>query len=230
VFSDVSGKSASAITAQLSEHPGEPFDVTPFVHGRCKTPVAKIQEAVDGIFSHEQAEKLKIIHSHMDSLEKHKAELESLIFEIAQNYIPQIELLTVPGIHDAFTAIRLLAEIGADMTMFDTSKHLCSWAGLTPQNAESAGKKKTTSIGKLDLPFTLRSETAHFRRLNSAPDRHQIIPFFSLFRVHFCGKGSVSYRGSISAVMLGGALFVEIVGRDRWLSVPLHSGRINVIF
>ncbi|RKJ82612.1 hypothetical protein D7X33_01490 [Butyricicoccus sp. 1XD8-22] len=26
--------------------------------------------------------------------------------------------------------------------------HLCSWAGLTPQNAESAGKKKTTRIGK----------------------------------------------------------------------------------
>ena len=57
-------------------------------------------------------------------------------------------LLTVPGIHDAFTAIRILAEIGADMTVFDTSKHLCSWAGLTPQNAESAGKKKTTRIGK----------------------------------------------------------------------------------
>jgi len=149
VFSDVFGKSASAITAQLLEHPGEPFDVTPYVHGRCKTPIAQIQEAVDGIFTHEQAEKLKIIHSHMDSLEKCKAELESLILEIAQNYTPQIKLLlTVPGIHDAFTAIRILAEIGADMTVFDTSKHLCSWAGLTPQNAESAGKKKTTRIGK----------------------------------------------------------------------------------
>ena len=111
--------------------------------------VAKIQEAIDGTFTHEQAEKLKIIRSHMDSLEKHKAELESLILEIAQNYIPQIELLlTVPGIRDAFTAIRIIAEIGADMTVFDTSKHLCSWAGLTPQNAESAGKKKTTHIGK----------------------------------------------------------------------------------
>jgi len=99
VFSDVFGKSASAITVQLLEHPGESFDVTPYVHGRYRTSIAQIQEAVDGIFTHEQAEKLKIIHSHMDSLEKHKTELESLIFEIAQNYIPQIELLlTVPGI------------------------------------------------------------------------------------------------------------------------------------
>lgn len=149
VFSNVFGKSASAITTQLLEHPGKQFDVAPFVHGRCKTPVAQIQEAVDGVFTHEQAEKFKIIRSHMDSLEKRKAELESLILEIAQNYLPQIELLlTVPGIRDAFTAIRILAEIGADMTVFDTSKHLCSWAGLTPQNAESAGKKKTTRIGK----------------------------------------------------------------------------------
>ena len=149
VFSNVFGKSASAITTQLLEHPGEPFDVTSFVHGRCKTPIFQIQEAIDDIFTYEQAEKLKIIRSHMDSLEKHKAELESLILEIAQNYLPQIELLlTVPGIHDAFTAIRIFAEIGADMTVFDTSRHLCSWAGLTPQNAESAGKKKTTRIGK----------------------------------------------------------------------------------
>lgn len=149
VFSNVFGKSASAITTQLLEHPGEDFDVAPFVDGRCKTPIAQIQEAVDGVFSHEQAEKLKIIRSHMDFLEKHKAELESLILGIAQAYIPQIELLlTVPGINDAFTAIRIIAEIGADMSVFDTSKHLCSWAGLTPQNAESAGKKKTTRIGK----------------------------------------------------------------------------------
>ena len=34
------------------------------------------------------------------------------------------------------------------MSVFETSKHLCSWAGLTPQNAESAGKKKATRIGK----------------------------------------------------------------------------------
>ena len=34
------------------------------------------------------------------------------------------------------------------MSVFPTSKHLCSWAGLTPQNHESAGKKKTTRISR----------------------------------------------------------------------------------
>jgi len=34
------------------------------------------------------------------------------------------------------------------MSVFETSKQLCSWAGLTPQNHESAGKKKTTRIAR----------------------------------------------------------------------------------
>ena len=57
-------------------------------------------------------------------------------------------LLSVPGISSPLTAIRILEEIGADMSVFETSKQLCSWAGLTPQNQESAGKKKTTRIGR----------------------------------------------------------------------------------
>ena len=80
----------------------------------------------------------------MESLSCQKAELESLILGIAEKYTSQIELLmTVPGINDIFTAIRIIAEIGVDMSVFETSKKLCSWAGLTPQNNESAGKKKT---------------------------------------------------------------------------------------
>jgi len=149
VFSNVFGKSASAIISFLLEHPGEPFDVAPFVHGCCKTPIPEIQAAVDGSFNEFQAEKLKIIREHINDLEKLKALLESLILTLAEPYIHQIDLLcTVPGVSDPMTAIRILAEIGADMTQFESSKHLCSWAGLTPQNNESAGKKKTTRIGK----------------------------------------------------------------------------------
>ncbi len=34
------------------------------------------------------------------------------------------------------------------MSKFDSSKHLCFWAGLTPKNNESAGKKKSVRISK----------------------------------------------------------------------------------
>ena len=37
VFSDVFGKSSRSITEQILKHPGETFDVTPFVDGRCNS-------------------------------------------------------------------------------------------------------------------------------------------------------------------------------------------------
>jgi transposase len=147
VFSDVFGKSASAITARLLEN-NEPFDVTPYVNKKCKTPIEKIQAAVDSEMCVEQAEKLRIIRSHMDSLNLCKANLESAILTIAERFLPQINLvLTVPGIK-TFSAVAIIGEIGVDMSVFETSRHLCSWAGLTPQNDQSAGKKKTTRISR----------------------------------------------------------------------------------
>lgn len=145
VFSDVFGKAASAITERLLES-NEPFDVTPYLTKNHKASVEEIQMAVDGVLCPEQSEKLRIIRSHMDSLNLAKLNLESLILSVAEKYLPQINLVsTVPGVQ-SFSAIAIIGEIGVDMSVFPTSKHLCSWAGLTPQNNESAGKKKTTRI------------------------------------------------------------------------------------
>ena len=147
VFSDVFGKAASAITTRLLES-NEPFDVKPYLTKNIKKPIEQIQAAVDGEMCAEQAEKLRIIRSHMDSLELCKLDLESLILSTAEKYIPQLNLvMTAPGIQ-SFAAIGIISEIGVDMSVFPTSKHLCSWAGLTPQNNESAGKKKTTRISR----------------------------------------------------------------------------------
>ena len=149
VFSDVFGKAASAITTRLLERPSEPItDVTPFLTKGMKATNEQVLAAVDGEMCAEQAEKLRIIRSHMDSLDLCKANLESLILTTAEKYLPQLNLvMTVPGIQ-SFSAIAVISEIGVDMSVFPTSKHLCSWAGLTPQNNESAGKKKTTRIGR----------------------------------------------------------------------------------
>jgi len=148
VFSDVFGKSAYAITTQLLERPGEPFDVAPFVDIRCKAPIEEVQAAVDGIMCVQQAEKLRIIRSHMESLELCKLNLESEILAVAEKYLPQINLVsTVPGIQ-FFSAVAIIGEIGVDMSVFETSRHLSSWAGVAPQNDNSAGKKKTTRISR----------------------------------------------------------------------------------
>ncbi len=67
VFSDVFGKAASAITTRLLES-NEPFDVKPYLTKNIKKPIEQIQAAVDGEMCAEQAEKLRIIRSHMDKL------------------------------------------------------------------------------------------------------------------------------------------------------------------
>lgn len=147
VFSDVFGKAATAITTRLLES-NKPFDVKPYLTKNIKKPIELIQAAVDGEMCAEQAEKLRIIRSHMSSLELCKLNLESLILTTAEKYLPQLNLvMTAPGIQ-SFSAIGIISEIGVDMSVFPTSKHLCSWAGLTPQNNESAGKKKTTRISR----------------------------------------------------------------------------------
>lgn len=148
-FSDIFGKSATALLDYLLEHPDEKnFDVTPFIDRRCKTPIEEIQLSIDGTISHEQAEKLKVIRAHMDTLELCKLNLESVILTLAQPYFPQVNLVaSVPGIRD-FSAISVIAEIGTDMSVFPSAKHLTSWAGLAPQCNESGGKRKSSRVSR----------------------------------------------------------------------------------
>ena len=149
VFSDVFDKAASAITTRILENPTEKItDVSGFRTKGMKATNEQVLAAVGGEMCAEQAEKLRIIRSHMNSLELCKLNLESLILATSEKYLSQLNLIiTAPGIQ-SFAAIGILSEIGVDMSVFPTSKHLCSWAGLTPQNNESAGKKKTTRISR----------------------------------------------------------------------------------
>ena len=150
VFSDVFGKSSRSITEYILAHPGEAFDVTPFVDKRCKTPIEEIQAAVDGAVSPEQAIKLRQCLDHIDELEKHKAEMEREILRISNPYLDALELIrTVPGFDkNPFTAIQILSEIGGDMSVFPTDKHLVSWAGCCPRNDQSNFKIKSTRISR----------------------------------------------------------------------------------
>lgn len=150
VFSDVFGKSSRSIINQILEHPGETFDVTPFVNKRCKHPIVEIQAAVDGAICREQAAKLKICLDFIDEQEKRISKLDSEISRLAENYTAELQLIrTIPGSSkDPLTAIRLLSEIGANMSVFSTSKHLVSWAGCCPRNDSSAQKVKSTRISR----------------------------------------------------------------------------------
>ncbi|MFQ7353481.1 MAG: IS110 family transposase [Coprococcus phoceensis] len=144
VVSDTFGKSAQAILDKILENPEDTsFDLEPLVFKSLKKKLPELRDAIDGYITPEQAGKLKIIKAHYESLESRKAELEELILALAAPYQQELAILqTAPGISSDFTAIGIISEIGTNMEAFPSAKHLCSWAGLTPTNNESAGKKK----------------------------------------------------------------------------------------
>ena len=155
VFSDVFGKSSRSITEHLLQHPGEKFDVTPFIHGHCKTPIEEIQAAIEGAISKEQAVKLRQCLNHIDELNKHISEVEQEILRLSDKYEAALNLIrTVPGFNkNPMTAIQVLSEIGGDMSVFPTAKHLVSWAGCCPRNDMSDRKIKSTRISRAGSYF-----------------------------------------------------------------------------
>lgn len=87
---------------------------------------------------------------HIDQLNGHLETIETEILRLAQPYSHQLELLrTVPGFSAApLTAVALISEIGVDMSVFPSAKHLASWAGCCPRNDQSNNKVKSTRISR----------------------------------------------------------------------------------
>ena len=114
-----------------------------------KKKLPELRDAIDGYITVEQAGKLKVNKAHYENLESWKAELEELILAPAAPYQQELSILqTAPGIRSDFTAIGIISEISTNMEACPSAKPLCSWAGLTPANNESAGKKKSVRVSK----------------------------------------------------------------------------------
>lgn len=148
--SDTFGKSSMNIIEKLLQNPADTdFDIEPLVYGSLRNKIPELELAIDGFITPEQAGKIAVIKQHYEDLQARKADLEKLILSLAEPYMEEINLLlTVPSIKDIFTAIAIISEIGVNMDVFPTAKHSCSWAGLTPTNDESAGKKKSVKISR----------------------------------------------------------------------------------
>ena len=92
--------------------------------------------------------RIGIVRDHLHYIEKLIERVDLCINAMVEKYDGAISLLcTIPGI-DRSSAITVISEIGVDMAQFGSSKRLCCWAGLTPGNNESAGKKKSVRISR----------------------------------------------------------------------------------
>jgi len=149
VVSDVFGKSSQRIIEAVLDNPEEKPDIVSLIHKSMMSKVSDLERSVNCEVTDEQAQKLKIIKSHYDAVEFCKKNLDEMILELGKEFEEQRKLIqTVPGFSNPKTALRIISEIGVDMSQFPTAGHLCSWGGLVPANNESAGKKHSTKISK----------------------------------------------------------------------------------
>jgi len=101
----------------------------------------EIMSSVNGTLSEHQKQFLSMMLDHLETLESHRKAVEAAISAEIDKHSEALSLLrTIPGI-DVTAAASIIAEIGTDMSKFPSAQHICSWAGLSPGNNKSAGKK-----------------------------------------------------------------------------------------
>lgn len=143
VASDVFGVSGrNLLTKLITKGYVDRQDVEESVKGRLKQKKDQISESLVSSLTPHQMEMIRDCWEHMAYLEQALEKLEQNIDSHLALYREEYELLqTIPGVNRV-TAAALIAEIGVDMNQFPSSDHLASWAGVSPGNNESAGKKK----------------------------------------------------------------------------------------
>lgn len=150
VVSDMFGKSATAITDYLtSDEDFDPQHCVSLLHRSLKKKADDVLASIEGYeITLEQKYRIGIVRDHLHYIEKLIERVDLCINAMVEKYDGAISLLcTIPGI-DRSSAITVISEIGVDMAQFGSSKRLCCWAGLTPGNNESAGKKKSVRISR----------------------------------------------------------------------------------
>ena len=142
-ISDIFGVSGRNIIEALIN--GEIITTThleTMARGAVKNKIPQLIEALNGNISRHHREMIRYSWNHLLYLEKVIADIDIAIEQSLIPYREEVELLdTIVGINVKAAAI-ILAEIDSDMSVFPTDNHLSSWAGVSPGNNESAGKKK----------------------------------------------------------------------------------------
>ena len=149
VVSDPFGKTAQAVMKEvLSNKTIDEDKITKLIHGRCQNKDKIIESLKSSRIEPDQRFKMAEIQSHMNELDKHIEAVEVEIIKRASKYFDNfLHITEIDGIQ-LMSTILIISEIGVDMTQFETDKQLCCWAGLSPANNESAGKKKSVRINK----------------------------------------------------------------------------------
>jgi len=157
VATDITGVSGRAILGAMAAGQRDPAVLADLSVRQLRSKIPALTQALQGRFSDHHG---FLVDVHLRLIDQHTAAIDQLTDRIEQAMAPfrgtRDLICSIPGIATA-TADVIIAETGADMTVFPTPGHLASWAGVCPGHHESAGRSKSgkTRAGDLWLKAAL---------------------------------------------------------------------------
>ena len=143
VASDLLGVSGRAMLDALVAGTTDPEVLAELARGRLRQKLPALREALEGRFNALHALLIGAILAHLDFLDEQIDRLSDAIEERIAPFAGAVELLcTIPGVQRRSAQV-ILAEIGPDMSVFPSARHLASWGGQCPGNDRSAGKQRS---------------------------------------------------------------------------------------
>jgi transposase len=148
VATDVFGLSGRLMLRALIEGKATPEEMADLAKRKLRKKIPELQPALEGKLEEHHRFLLRLQLDRVEAAEKDLIILEQCIQEKLKPYEPQLTLLQeIPGVDWTLAAV-IIAELGVDMSVFETVSQLASWAGVCPGNNESAGKRKSSRIPK----------------------------------------------------------------------------------
>lgn len=157
VMTDVFGVSGRAMLNAIVKDGYIPADVARLARGVLRKKTSDLALALDGRIEEHHRFMLGMQLRRIDQIDSDIEEIDARIDAKLEPYRVQFERLQqIPGV-DRVSAATIIAEIGVDMSIFPSQRHVAAWAGVAPGNHESAGKKKreTTRKGNVHLTTVL---------------------------------------------------------------------------
>jgi len=146
VASEVLGVSGRAMIQALIEGQKDPAQMAELAQRQLRGKIPDLKKALEGHLTEHHRFLLRLLWKQLTQQEALIVELEAKIEEVTGPFAGEIERLdAVPGV-DRRVAEVVLAEVGADMNPFPTHRHVAAWAGMSPGNEESAGKRQKRRI------------------------------------------------------------------------------------
>lgn len=144
VLTDIMGASGRRILGAILDGETDPRKLAELADWRVKASREQIADALQGRVTEHHRFMISLHLRHIDQIDANVSELERRIEKALDPFRPVVERLCgMPGISFDAAAV-IIAETGADMSVFPTDDDLVAWAGLSPGLNESAGKKKST--------------------------------------------------------------------------------------